>query len=305
MIPRRVGFKGFLCFRDEHEVCFDGASLWMLAGPNGSGKSTVFDAVTYALFGQHRGGKQNARELVNKQCESLAVEFDFLLDGERYQIRRTLRRKTNKSTRQIYRWSGSNGDGKAGWQALPATNSDSGLNAWVRDHIGLNYETFTSSVLLLQGKAEKLLAADPAERFRVLAGIVDLSRYQRLFERAEARYREFEAATRSHEQQLETVSEVGAADLDNALAAARAAQELRAGAQAEWERLQRIQIQNQRWHALKRTAAELRNECKCLQEVAAAASALENDWRRLNELRFVLPHLDTVFRARLQAAECH
>ena len=54
------------------------------------------------------------------------------------------------------------------------------FDAWIRDNIGLNYETFTSSVLLLQGKAEKLLDSRPEGRREVLAGIVDLERYERL-----------------------------------------------------------------------------------------------------------------------------
>ncbi|HVK07352.1 MAG TPA: AAA family ATPase, partial [Gemmataceae bacterium] len=92
MIPRRVKLSGFLCYKDEQEIAFDGSSLWMLAGLNGSGKSTIFDALTYALFGHHRGGSQNAGELINKDANALAVEFDFLVDHQPYQIRRTLRR---------------------------------------------------------------------------------------------------------------------------------------------------------------------------------------------------------------------
>ena len=35
MIPLRIKLKGFLSYKDEQEICFDGASLWMLAGCNG------------------------------------------------------------------------------------------------------------------------------------------------------------------------------------------------------------------------------------------------------------------------------
>ncbi len=60
-------------------------TLWMLSGLNGSGKSSIFDAVTYALFGHHRGGGSQAVELINKDSDSLlVVEFDFLLDGQLY-----------------------------------------------------------------------------------------------------------------------------------------------------------------------------------------------------------------------------
>src|SRR5262249_22158565 len=158
-IPQRVKLRGFLSYKDEQEVRFDGAALWMLAGFNGSGKSSVFDAVTYALFGHHRGGSRNADELINKDCDRLVVEFEVTLDGEAYLIKRTVQRTARgspKATQLIsHRQAGANGSG--GWVPIEGTGSQKEFQAWVSDHIGLNYETFTSSVLLLQGKAEKLL----------------------------------------------------------------------------------------------------------------------------------------------------
>ena len=93
MIPLRIHLHGFLCHRDRTEICFDDSSLWMLAGLNGSGKSAVFDAVTYALFGGHRGGQRNAEELINKESDGLVVELDFLRGDEVYRIKRTLKKQ--------------------------------------------------------------------------------------------------------------------------------------------------------------------------------------------------------------------
>ena len=133
----------------------------MLAGLNGSGKSAIFDAVTYALFGHHRGGGQQADELINKDSDALLVEFDFLLDGQ------TLPSQAHRATRQQGRRQrhaadlpprvrGDNGEGK--WVPVEGTGQQERVRRpGSRSNIGLNYETFTSSVLLLQGKAEKLL----------------------------------------------------------------------------------------------------------------------------------------------------
>src|SRR5262245_66428233 len=108
MIPQRIKLKGFLCYKEEQTVEFDGnASLWMLSGVNGSGKSSVFDAVTYALFGYHRGGSQGAVELITKGENGFAIDFEFTLDGELYQVRRTLRRRASgapAATQQINVW---------------------------------------------------------------------------------------------------------------------------------------------------------------------------------------------------------
>ena len=106
MIPQRVKLSGFLSYKDEQEVRFDGSQLWMLSGTNGSGKSSIFDAVTYALFGHHRGGRLEAAELINKESNTLAVEFDFSLDRQLYRIKRTVRRRasSSRSQRPSMRW---------------------------------------------------------------------------------------------------------------------------------------------------------------------------------------------------------
>src|SRR5207253_5279008 len=113
VIPRSIKLKGFLCYRDEQKVDFDGSStLWMLSGLNGSGKSAVFDAVTFALFGHHRGGSSQAHELVNKNSDGFEIEFEFLQDNQAYRLRRTLKKKAKgspSSTQQIFKRISPNG----------------------------------------------------------------------------------------------------------------------------------------------------------------------------------------------------
>src|SRR5687768_16995345 len=93
MVPQKVTLENFLSYREKQEVDLADFDLCMLAGPNGSGKSSVFDAVTFALFGEHRAGASSFDDLINKQADAAAVEFEFLLDGRRWQARRTIRRK--------------------------------------------------------------------------------------------------------------------------------------------------------------------------------------------------------------------
>src|SRR5581483_192978 len=196
MIPQRVKLSGFLSYKDEQEIRFDESPLWMLSGTNGSGKSSIFDAVTFALFGHHRGGSQSAAELINKESNTLSVEFDFTVEKQLYRIKRTVRRQKNDkiaSTQQVMKHISSppvaTGGllGEDSWEPIPDTNYKAKFDAWVKDKIGLDYETFTSSVLLLQGKSEKLLDSTPAGRAGVLARIVDLERYQKLYGKADDR----------------------------------------------------------------------------------------------------------------------
>jgi DNA repair exonuclease SbcCD ATPase subunit len=307
MIPQRIALRGFLSYREEQEILLDSASLWLLAGPNGSGKSAVFDAITYTLFGGHRGGQTGAQGLINKDSNNMTVEFDFLLDDKFYQARRTLHindKGKTTATQQIRRWVVP-ADGSGRWETVPDTGSRAGFDAWVRENIGLTYETFTSSVLLMQGKAEKLLSAAPKERFEVLAGIMDLARYQALHKRADDRRRAAELKAETLRQRLNAMPEVN----DSEIAAATAHE---ANACAAWQRvqdelatLQRLELHAIRWSELQAHGVEVEQRWQRCQTLLADAAAIERDVARLHELQRVLPQLEAgrVQQERLREAE--
>jgi DNA repair protein SbcC/Rad50 len=80
MLPLTITIEGLLKYREKQTFDFTGQTLWLLYGPNGIGKSTVSDAITYALYGQHRGGKDH-----------FAVTFDCMLENVHYRIHRLSR----------------------------------------------------------------------------------------------------------------------------------------------------------------------------------------------------------------------
>lgn len=300
MIPQRVKLSGFLSYKHEQEVCFDGVQLWMLTGANGSGKSSIFDALTYALFGCHRGGSQNAGELINRNSTTLAVEFDFLLDGTRHRIKRTLRqlKQSVKSTFQVLRHEP--GDV---WQAVPGTDQKAKFDAWIKDRIGLDYDTFTSSVLLLQGKAEKLLDTSPSGRAGVLARIVDLERYQKLHALADEKRRAAKLSVESLSNQLAGLKEVTDEEYAAATANIAAADAARAQAQKHIDRLQALELQALRWADAEDKLAAARDRLKTAEAILGNAVVIERDHTRLRELRDVLPAITIIVTDRTRIAD--
>ncbi len=223
MIPDRISVSGLLCYRERQEISFEGCALWMLTGPNGSGKSALFDALTFTLFGQHRGGRQNARDLIHHDCQQLRLEVDFTLDGHRYRATRTLSRQ-GKSTRQLATWIGSSPpDGQ--WQAIPDTHTEKGYQHWIDTHIALNYETFTASILLLQGRAENLLLATPAQRYRLLSQIAGLDQIEALCRSARHHQAEAQGAVSALRSSTSSPVEITPHQLDALHERTRAAQE--------------------------------------------------------------------------------
>jgi exonuclease SbcC len=300
MIPQRIQLKGFLCYKDEQEVSFDSnATLWMLSGGNGSGKSSIFDAVTYALFGHHRGGSQHAVELINKDSDGLTVEFEFRLDEHVHRIRRTLRRTSKgspSSSQQIYRYEA--GNGKNPWVAVEGTNYKAEFQKWIDDKIGLTYETFTSSVLLLQGKADKLLDSKPEGRRAVLASIVDVERYERLHEIADEKRKELKGEMDGLSKRLEGTPEVKVEQVAEAEENIRKADQAREQASAEVDRLRETELQAHGWMDLQGKLASARKRWHDAGKLLEDSAAIERDVERLRELRDVLPRLREIVKQR-------
>jgi DNA repair protein SbcC/Rad50 len=297
MIPRRVTLRGFLSYRDEQSLDFTDAPLWMLAGPNGSGKSAVFDAVTYALFGAHRSGSQNADELISKDSDGFAVEFEFSLGESLFQARRTLKRNSRgrpAATQQLLHFD----RGRQQWQPVAETSKKKQFDAWISDNIGLRYETFTTSVLLLQGQAERLLSQTPADRFKVLADIVDLERYVRLHARVDEARKKFKATGELLRNQLAGVPEIPPAEFD-------AAKNRRMEAEGQCKRIAEVldrlrttEVAAHRWAALQQRNRDLQNRRARADKLLAYAPAIECDLRRLQELRAIIPRAEKAMSAR-------
>lgn len=300
MIPQRVKLAGFLSYKEEQDIPFEGASIWMLAGMNGSGKSSIFDAVTYALFGHHRGGSQNAVELINKDSTALTVEFDFLLDGVVHRIRRTLKRSargTASGTQQIFRKVADD------WEAVEDTNKKVDFDAWIHQYIGLNYETFTSSVLLLQGKAEKLLDSKPSGRAEVLAGIVDLERYQRLHDKANQKKLALKGQLEALSHQTQAIPDVTEAEYATAVLAIQQVEEERQELQQKLDGLRELETQARNWTDAQSRLMTTREKLKQAEYLLGTAVKIEKAFARMTELREALPAAQAVVTMRSKLIE--
>jgi DNA repair protein SbcC/Rad50 len=207
MIPCRVELTDFLSHRcaDGEPVVFDfdGAVLWSVSGDNGAGKSAIFDAITWTLFGEHRGGNQDAKRLISHGADWCSAAFVFAVDGVRYRVERSLRRR-GSSKRSAARWD----EDAHAWKEISGTTSDRGFVAWRDDLLGLSYKAFTQSVLLLQGNSDRLIRAGSKDRFEILAELVDLSSYRRLEDGARERASQARGRKAALRQDLERLQPV-------------------------------------------------------------------------------------------------
>ena len=241
-------------------------------------------------------------DLINKESSTLSVEFDFTVEKQLYRIKRTVRRQKNDkvaSTQQALRRI----DGEGEWEAVPDTNYKARFDAWVRDKIGLDYETFTSSVLLLQGKSEKLLDSTPAGRAGVLARIVDLERYQRLHVKADDKRKELKGQLEGIAHQLAAIREVSDAELERAQVRVTEVERTRAEVEKKIDGLLALETAARDCDAARRKLAAARDEFGRAQSVLASAIAIEREYTRYRELRDVLPAVGVIVTERGRIAE--
>lgn len=220
MIPVKVEVKNFLCFGESNdggpiEFDFDGSALWSISGDNGAGKSAIFDAITYVLFGEHRGGKQEDVRLIRKGASVMEASFSFLFDEQLIRARRTVGR-SSRGTQDRKTWQLAVYEDNGDWRPVPGTETAGGLREWLADRLRLRHETFTASVLLQQGNSDALIRSKPQKRFDILSGLLDMEAYRRLEEAADQHERDARRTLQDGERHLLKLPAVSKEDLDQA-----------------------------------------------------------------------------------------
>ena len=174
MLPVRLELKNFLAYRETAIVSFDGIHLACLSGPNGAGKSSLLDAITWVLWGEARtGSNRRTDELIHFNEPDMLVQLDFAHEGELYRVvRKRARKGAGTTTLDLY---ARLEDGS--WNPIGEATVK-GTQTRIVDLLGLDYETFTHSAFLQQGKADSFAQLGPGDRKNTLAQILRLDRFQ-------------------------------------------------------------------------------------------------------------------------------
>lgn len=308
MIPVRVLLRNFLCYGEADggepiEFDFEGSRLWSISGDNGAGKSAIFDAITYTLFGQHRGGAQEDSRLIRKGANGCEAIFEFRLDGRLFRVRRTVGRPRGKAALEPKTWQAAWFDPDAGdWRPIAGTESKNGLERWVREKLGLGYETFVASVLLLQGQSDQLILAAPKKRFEILSGLLDLEPYQRLEAAAQDRMRRARDEARRLEGQLAGLPTVTSEEIKQAKQAVRACDRALKGSQTAVTQAELALSQARRYAGLVRDLSEAKGKLAEVEDLLREGERIRSECEEWRSLSDAVPKLRAALQD-LRAAE--
>jgi len=191
MRPLRLTIAGFGPYAGVQELDFEklGTSgLYLITGDTGAGKTTIFDAITYALFGAASGEDREAYMLRSKYArpdQPTFVELVFSYAGKEYAVRRNPEYERAKArgtgtTKQIADAQLTLPDGRI---VTKLKEVDRAIEAV----IGLNRSQFAQVAMISQGDFRRLLQADTRERQRIFRDIFGTGLFVVLQEELKAR----------------------------------------------------------------------------------------------------------------------
>ncbi|HIS92934.1 MAG TPA: SMC family ATPase [Candidatus Alectryocaccomicrobium excrementavium] len=154
--------------------------LYLISGDTGAGKTMLFDAISFALYGEPSGGNREPSML---RCRYAApetptfVELTFRCRGQDYTVRRNpeYRRPSRRGGETVQRAEAvlTYPDGSVVTRTREVTGR-------VRDILGVDREQFAQVAMIAQGDFLKLLLAPTEQRMAIFRQIFNTGRYQAL-----------------------------------------------------------------------------------------------------------------------------
>lgn len=175
MRPLKLTMAGFGPYAGVQVLDFDclgSSGLYLITGDTGAGKTTIFDAITFALFGEASGNNRDSSMLRSKYAKDDAptyVELTFSYGGRVYTVTRNpaYERTKTRGTGTTTELAGAELTYPDGRQVTKKGEVD----AAIREIIGLTREQFSQIAMISQGDFRKLLQADTKERQKIFRDI--------------------------------------------------------------------------------------------------------------------------------------
>ena len=155
--------------------------LYLITGETGAGKTTLFDAITYALYGEPSGDQRKVSMLRSKYAKAETptfAELVFECKGKQYTLRRSpaYERPAKRGNRMV--------EEKASAELIlpdgAIITKEKAVTAAVCDIIGIDRRQFTSIAMIAQGDFQKLLLASTEEREKIFRQIFHTHCYEKL-----------------------------------------------------------------------------------------------------------------------------
>lgn len=189
MRPIKLTVSAFCSYAGKNVIEFDKLGtdgLYLITGVTGAGKSTIFEAITFALYGEvsDKAPQILRSEYADPSVETFVeLEFEYIEGGKS-------RRYTIKRNPEYMRQS-KRGGGVTKQQARATLICPDGevveniksVTPRITEILGMTREQFKQTVMIEQGRFRELLTADTKTRKNILRSIFNIGVYHEFQER--------------------------------------------------------------------------------------------------------------------------
>lgn len=167
--------------------------LYLITGDTGAGKTTIFDAITFALYGEASGDSREAGMLRSKYADPSVpteVELTFIYGGKTYKVCRSpeYERPTKRGTGMTMQ----KAEAELIYPDGRVVTKPKDVTAAVTEIMGVNREQFCQIAMIAQGKFRDLIEKGTTERQKIFREIFRTAPYQQVQDILKGKYRALE-----------------------------------------------------------------------------------------------------------------
>jgi exonuclease SbcC len=155
---------------EASDIAFN-SGLNIFLGEVGAGKTSIFEAVSFALFGRYAGSTTQGG-LIRRGAETAEVSLIFTTRSGRYRIDRTI---YPEKTQQAKMWLFDGGE----WQL--AVEGATAVSKSVEDFLSVDTATFLAAIYASQGEIKEMLETQPGRRRERLDKLLGIDMYENIW----------------------------------------------------------------------------------------------------------------------------
>lgn len=186
MKPLKIKISAFGPYKNCIDIDFEmlgESGIFLITGDTGAGKTTIFDSISFALFGEVSGSNRPVpsvrSDFADNDTETF-VELEFTHKNKKYKIRRN----------PAYERTKKRGEGTTKTSADASLEYDNkvisgtkNVDIKIEEILGINSKQFKQISMLAQGEFLKILFAESKDRTEIFRRIFDTDIYNQIAKR--------------------------------------------------------------------------------------------------------------------------
>ncbi len=209
MRPTKLTITAFGPFADKQELDLNllgDKGIYLITGDTGAGKTTLFDAITYALFGAPTGDVRQVNMLrsnyADKDVET-KVTLEFTHRGQNYSISR-LPAQLRRAKRVVNGNEYVEGNAEVCLKLPDGTEltADKSVTPKIKEILGVDRDQFNQIAMIAQGKFQELLLADTNKRLEIFREIFKTQRFEKFEEQVQAKKADLDKKNKQNNDSL-------------------------------------------------------------------------------------------------------